>query len=48
MTSDLPCGRQGGSGQGGAEHVNERTCGCVSERAEATTRAWAVLAVAAQ
>jgi len=26
-------------GQGGAEHVSERTLRCVSERAEAATRA---------
>ena len=33
-------GRSGGPGQGGAEHASERTPGCVSERAQATTRSW--------
>jgi hypothetical protein len=28
-------------GQGDAEHESERTAGCVSDRVQATTRAWA-------
>jgi hypothetical protein len=42
----LPCGHLGGPGQGAAEHVSERTATCVSERAEAATRPWAVQGVA--
>jgi len=37
---------RGRSGQGGGEHVNERTLGCVSERAEPTTPAWTANAAA--
>jgi hypothetical protein len=46
MTTELPRGRAGGRGQGGGEHLSERTLVCVSEGAEPPTQAWAVRAAA--
>jgi hypothetical protein len=43
MDRELPLSlgpRNGGSGEGGWEHVSERTLRCVSERAETATHAW--------